>query len=744
LIDSTQVKGQTMLRNVKLQTKLLAIGILMTVIPLAVISAMVLHQNQRMVQVAEKGSTELAYADLDHIAQNIYGMCRAQQQMLQANVDASLNVARDVLQSAGTVHLAAETVAWDAVNQRSNTSQRVELPKMMLGESWLGKITDMGTPAPVVDKVRKLVGGTCTIFQRLNDAGDMLRVCTNVPKPDGTRAIGTYIPRVNTDGQPDPVVSNILRGEPYRGRATVVNKTYITAYEPILDQNRNVIGMLYVGVPQESVTGLRASIMAAQVGKTGYVYVLDSKGNYVISAGGKRDGECIWEAKDADGTLFIQEICKKATGLKEGEIAEQRYPWKNEGDSVAREKIVRLMYFEPWDWILGVGSYIDEFHEARDQVTRIGAASNRILAAISAGALLVAGVIWFFMARSITGKIHRVVSRLTDGAEQVASASGQVSSASQSLAEGATEQAAGLQETSSSLEEMASMTKRNADNAQQANTLSSQARQSASTGAEAMSRMNAAIQEIQKSSDETAKIIKVIDEIAFQTNLLALNAAVEAARAGEAGKGFAVVAEEVRNLAMRSAEAAKNTANMIQESVKNARNGVSIADEVTKVLEEIVRSVGKATDLVSEIAAASQEQAQGIDQVNTAVSQMDKVTQQNAANAEESASASEQLTAQAGSMNDLVSELAVLVGGCHSQQQSSEKKTAGAREHGSNHAVRHGIREHAPIRTQPLAKSDEAFHEIVKSGRKTAKTIPPTPERTIPLNHDEAIDQFNS
>ncbi|HSW01389.1 MAG TPA: methyl-accepting chemotaxis protein [Sedimentisphaerales bacterium] len=221
------------------------------------------------------------------------------------------------------------------------------------------------------------------------------------------------------------------------------------------------------------------------------------------------------------------------------------------------------------------------------------------------------------------------------------------------------------------------MTKQNADNAQQANTLSSEARKSAGTGAEAMSRMNAAIQQIQKSSDETANIIKVIDEIAFQTNLLALNAAVEAARAGEAGKGFAVVAEEVRNLAMRSAEAAKNTANMIQESARNSKNGVDIAGEVTKVLEEIVRSIGKTTDLVSEIASASQEQAQGIDQVNTAVAQMDKVTQQNAANAEESASASEQLTAQAASMNDIVNHLAALVGGAIHSSEARRRRHPG-------------------------------------------------------------------
>jgi methyl-accepting chemotaxis protein len=277
--------------------------------------------------------------------------------------------------------------------------------------------------------------------------------------------------------------------------------------------------------------------------------------------------------------------------------------------------------------------------------------------------VVVTAVLGYYQIVGITRPISHIIKGLTDGSEQVFSAADQVSGASQSLAEGATEQAAGLEETSSSLEEMSSMTKQNAENAQEASTLSLGARKAADTGTKSMANMNEAILKIQKSSDETAKIIKAIDEIAFQTNLLALNAAVEAARAGEAGKGFAVVAEEVRNLAMRSAEAAKNTTTMIEESVKNANHGVEIAGEVSKVLNEIVSGVGGTTDLVNEISAASQEQAQGIEQINTAVVEMDKVTQQNAANAEESASASEELSAQAESMNGLVAKLVTMVGG---------------------------------------------------------------------------------
>ena len=48
-------------------------------------------------------------------------------------------------------------------------------------------------------------------------------------------------------------------------------------------------------------------------------------------------------------------MCEKKSGWI-------RYPWKNVGDAQPRMKIVRYEYFAPWDWIVAVGSYEDEFY----------------------------------------------------------------------------------------------------------------------------------------------------------------------------------------------------------------------------------------------------------------------------------------------------------------------------------------------------------------------------------------------
>ena len=662
-----------MFRTMSLRARLLVIGIVLTMTPLVIVGVLVYRQNLRMQGVAAAESTKLAYADLDHIAEGVYNMCQAQQELLQQKVQSDLHLARSYMDRLGEVTLdEEETVTWQAVNQYTKQSRNLALPKMNLGEEWLGQYSTMAERSLVVDDVRDAVGGTATIFQRMSDAGDMLRVCTNVEKTDGTRAIGTFIPAINPDGKPNPVIATVLAGNTFVGRAYVVNKWYITAYEPIRSGSGEIIGVLYVGVPQESVMALRNRIMEVQVGQTGYIYVLDSAGHYVISKDGARDGEMIWEARDADGELFIQDIIGKATVLADGEIAEATYPWKNQGDTDSRLKVVRVMYFKPWDWVIGVGSYVDEFYAAERQVAAVGRKGNFMLAGVSGAAVGAACLVWFLVARGLAGRIMRIVGQLREGSTQVASASEQVSSSSQSLAQGSTEQASSLEEITSSMEEMGSQTRQNAASAGEARRLADSAQGSADRGAEAMGRMSAAIDDIKTSSDQTAKIVTTIDEIAFQTNLLALNAAVEAARAGEAGKGFAVVAEEVRNLAQRSAEAARNTAELIEGSVKNADNGVAISKDVGEALGEIVDGNRKVSELVSEISAASEEQTQGIEQISAAVGQLDQVTQSSAANAEESASSAEELNAQAEEMHRLVQELRLVVGG----SVASDEETA--------------------------------------------------------------------
>ncbi|MBN2601282.1 MAG: Cache 3/Cache 2 fusion domain-containing protein [Candidatus Marinimicrobia bacterium] len=391
----------------KLTTKQKTIGFFVVLL-LAILVVLVIVIVIQKAVVGQKVRTELdrlGQENIGQIAVDVYNLCKISNDLLQQKVNGDLNVARYVLTRYGTVSLMKETVIWTAINQYTKEAQDIRLPKMSFGGKWLGQNRDLAIPTPIVDDVKKLVGGTCTIFQRMNADGDMLRIATNVEEIDSTRAVGTYIPAMNPDQEPNPVISAIMKGQTYRGRAYVVNDWYLTAYEPIQDESGNIIGVLYVGVRQESVESLRQCIMDITVGTDGYVFVLgakdDQKGRYLISENGSRDGENIWEARDANGHYFIMSIINKALMLKDNEVDYERYPWKNPGESEARMKIAAISYFAPWDWVIGAGVYEDYYYQAQ---FRTDAALQRMQKWL----LISAAIVFFASAIIMYGMINRI------------------------------------------------------------------------------------------------------------------------------------------------------------------------------------------------------------------------------------------------------------------------------------------------------------------------------------------------
>lgn len=173
--------------SLKIRTKLLLISVSITLILILVIMLTVFRQNRRIVTVGEEQSLALAYADLEHIVDSLYILAESHQEVTEKNIVSALNVARTLVKQAGGISFLDETENWTAVNQYTKKGRAVKLPKMLVGERWLGKYSSPREEAPLVDQIQGLLDVTCTVFQRMNADGDMLRVATNVIKLNGVQ-----------------------------------------------------------------------------------------------------------------------------------------------------------------------------------------------------------------------------------------------------------------------------------------------------------------------------------------------------------------------------------------------------------------------------------------------------------------------------------------------------------------------------------------------------------------------------
>ncbi|HYK88345.1 MAG TPA: methyl-accepting chemotaxis protein [Acidobacteriota bacterium] len=416
-----------------LRHKIMGMACIAALLPTTVMLLLAGIQRSRVSAAVRDDLDSLTQDSIRQLALDAYHSCEAANDFIQQEVVSNLKVAEKIVKSAGTPRLSSEKVEWHAVNQYTDSVTAATLPKLTLGGTWIAPNSNPAIPSPVVDEVRGLVGGACTIFQKLNEQGDMLRIATTIRTAANTRAVGTYIPAYRPDGSPDPVVSVVSRGETFHGRAYVVNDWYISAYQPILDGDKKIVGMLFVGVEQSRVAGLRSAITSVKVGKTGQVYVIggqdQSRGRVVVPREGYHDGDQLWEARDIEGRLYVQSMVKKALVLKKDEVAFERFMQRRESDAAPRMVTNAIAYFEPWDWIIIADAYEEEFHGARDKLE--SSLSNLFWWSVASG--LCSMVVALIVASFLTGKITVPIEQITSVAQQIAR--GDLKTATESIAE---------------------------------------------------------------------------------------------------------------------------------------------------------------------------------------------------------------------------------------------------------------------------------------------------------------------
>ena len=254
----------------------------------------------------------------------------------------------------------------------------------------------------------------------------------------------------------------------------------------------------------------------------------------------------------------------------------------------------------------------------------------------------------------ILNNLNDTLSEINLASEQVNNGAAYISSGAQTLAQGASEQNSSVERLSIAVTDITNqinVTAQHSDTAMQTMQATAQQVQECN---EQMNHMVDAMSDITQQASQIEKIVKTIEDIAFQTNILALNAAVEAARAGAAGKGFAVVADEVRSLAAKSADASQSTSDLIGGTVKAVNNGTKVLSETAQTLLHVVEGSRASAALVDEIAQAANAQADAVSEISQNIDQIAMVVHTTSSTAEQSASASEELSGQVATLNQLV------------------------------------------------------------------------------------------
>lgn len=110
-----------------------------------------------------------------------------------------------------------------------------------------------------------------------------------------------------------------------------------------------------------NVDDFRDSILSVKIGKTGYSYIVDTRGNVIIHP--KLQGN-FFDVQDEDGNYPVREISR----LKTGKLV---YSWKNADEKEFREKIVIFNYLPEYDWIVASSTYFDECYSVLETIKTI-------------------------------------------------------------------------------------------------------------------------------------------------------------------------------------------------------------------------------------------------------------------------------------------------------------------------------------------------------------------------------------
>lgn len=410
--------------NIKLRGKIIGVAILAAVIPTFLLLVLVLFKQStaegQLSSKLEVFSQELVGTS----ASNVYDSCEIANEILLSQLRTDLNLAKYVVEREGGITFDGSPVQWEAIGVTGQTVP-VELPALKISNTVIPPIYDFDSKVPVVDEITNNTGATATIFQRMNEDGDMLRVATTVPQAAlGLRATGTFLGHREQTGELNAIIKQVLAGEDFLGLAEVVDAWYLTLYTPIRDSKDDaIVGMLYVGLNLDTLPSLEENIANTRVGKHGTVAILQGQGplqgTVVIMKDKDMVGRNIKQIPEDHVRTVYEQVIADASKLPKGEVKSIFYdaPIREGNRKGGVERmILSYTYYAPWDWVICAKAPVSDFDQSQDQITAI---FKEIVIYVVVGGLLGLAIA-MLVALILAGKIADPISELTGVADFIA------------------------------------------------------------------------------------------------------------------------------------------------------------------------------------------------------------------------------------------------------------------------------------------------------------------------------------